>query len=89
MVTRIAQIAGIPRHICSHSLRHAAITNTLDAGVPLRGAVILAPHADPHLTETTTAPAATSPGTQSTFSRPTWRALEHACSAPSNKGYPA
>ena len=37
-----------PRHISLHSLRHAAITNALDAGVPLRDAQILARHADPH-----------------------------------------
>jgi hypothetical protein len=39
MVQRIAQTAaGIPRHISPHSLRRAAITNTFDAGVPLRDA---------------------------------------------------
>ena len=47
MVNRIAKTAGIPRHISPHSLRHAAITNALDAGVPLRDAQILARHADP------------------------------------------
>lgn len=51
MVIRIAKIAGIPRHISPHSLRHAAITNALDAGVPLRDAQILARHADPRTTE--------------------------------------
>jgi integrase/recombinase XerD len=51
MVRRIAKAAGIPRHISPHSLRHAAITNALDAGVPLRDAQILAPHADPRTTE--------------------------------------
>ena len=51
MVTRIAKVAGIPRHISPHSLRHAAITNALDAGVPLRDAQILARHADPRTTE--------------------------------------
>ena len=51
MVTRIAKAAGIPRHINPHSLRHAAITNALDAGVPLRDAQILARHADPRTTE--------------------------------------
>jgi integrase/recombinase XerD len=51
MVARIAKTAGIPRHICPHSLRHAAITNALDAGVPLRDAQILARHADPRTTE--------------------------------------
>jgi site-specific recombinase XerD len=51
MVHRIARAAGIPRHISPHSLRHAAITNALDAGVPLRDAQILARHADPRTTE--------------------------------------
>ena len=51
MVIRIATTAGIPRHISPHSLRHAAITNALDAGVPLRDAQILARHADPRTTE--------------------------------------
>jgi len=51
MVVRIATAAGIPRHISPHSLRHAAITNALDAGVPLRDAQILARHADPRTTE--------------------------------------
>jgi site-specific recombinase XerD len=50
MVTRVATVAGIRRHISPHSLRHAAITNALDAGVPLRDAQILA-HADPRTTE--------------------------------------
>jgi integrase len=50
-VARIAKAAGIPRHISPHSLRHAAITNALDAGVPLRDAQILARHADPRTTE--------------------------------------
>jgi site-specific recombinase XerD len=51
MVARIAKTAGVPRHISPHSLRHAAITNALDAGVPLRDAQILARHADPRTTE--------------------------------------
>ncbi|HEY5178682.1 MAG TPA: tyrosine-type recombinase/integrase [Dermatophilaceae bacterium] len=51
MVARIAKAAGIPRHISPHSLRHAAITNALDAGVPLRDAQILARHADPRTTQ--------------------------------------
>ena len=34
MVAWIAKAAGIPRHISPHSLRHASITNALDAGVP-------------------------------------------------------
>jgi Phage integrase family len=61
MVARIAKVAGIPRHISPHSLRHAAITNALDARVPLRDAQILARRADPRTTEHTTAPEATSP----------------------------
>jgi integrase len=51
MVLRIAKSAGIPRHVSPHSMRHAAITNALDAGVPLRDAQILARHADPRTTE--------------------------------------
>jgi integrase/recombinase XerD len=51
MVTKIAAVAGIPRPISPHSLLHAAITNALDAGVPLRDAQILARHADPRTTE--------------------------------------
>ena len=51
MVARIAKTAGIPRHVSPHSLRHAAITNALDAGVPHRHAQILARHADPRTTE--------------------------------------
>ena len=51
MVVRVAKAAGIPRQISPHSLRHAAITNALDAGVPLRDAQILARHADPRTTE--------------------------------------
>jgi integrase/recombinase XerD len=51
MVLRIAKVSGIPRHISPHSLRHAAITNALDAGVPLRDARILARYADPRTTQ--------------------------------------
>lgn len=51
MVRRIANEAGLPKNIHPHSLRHAAITNALDAGVPLRDAQILARHADPRMTE--------------------------------------
>jgi integrase/recombinase XerD len=51
MVRRIAKTAGIPRHLSPHSRRHAAITNALDAGVPLRDAQIHARHADPRTTE--------------------------------------
>jgi len=50
-VRRIARAAGIPRHVSPHSLRHAAITNALDAGVPLRDAQILARLDDPRTTE--------------------------------------
>lgn len=50
-VVPVARVTGIPRHISPHSLRNAAITNALDAGVPLRDAQILAPHADPRTTE--------------------------------------
>jgi integrase/recombinase XerD len=73
MAARIAKAAGIPRHISPHSLRHAAITNALDAGVPLRDAQIRARHADPRSTEHhDRAPAATSTATACTSSPPTW-----------------
>ena len=65
MVTRIAKAAGIPRHISPHSLRHAAITNALDAGVPLRDAQILA-RRPTHHRALRSAPAATSTDTAST-----------------------
>ena len=78
MVRRIAKAAGIPRHVSPHSLRHAAITNALDAGVPLRDAQILARHGDPAPPSTTTAPAATSTDTASTSSPPTSPASERA-----------
>ena len=51
MDARIAKAAGIPRHISLRSLRVAAITNALDAGVPLRDVQILARHADPRTAE--------------------------------------
>lgn len=51
MVSRITKTAGTPRHISPHSLRHAAITNAFDAGVPFRDAQILARQADPRTTE--------------------------------------
>ena len=50
MVRCIARTAQIPKYI-PHSLRHAAITNASDAGVPLPHAQILARHADPRTTE--------------------------------------
>jgi hypothetical protein len=68
-----------------HSLRHTAITNALDAGVPLRDAQILARHADPRPPSTMTAPAATSTATASTSSPSTSQGSEQpgavACSA--------
>lgn len=70
MVARIARAAGIQHPISPHSLRHAAIINALDAGVPLRDAQILARHA-PGPPSTTTAPGGTSTDTASTSSPPT------------------
>jgi site-specific recombinase XerC len=52
----MSKTAGIPRHISPHSLHHAAITNTLDAVVPLRDAQILAGMPTPASPSTTTAP---------------------------------
>lgn len=71
MVARIAKAAGIPRHISPHSLRHAAITNALDAGcrygTPRFSPVM--PTREPP--STTTDREATSTGTACTSSRPT------------------
>lgn len=49
-VKRLAKRAQIDKRISPHSLRHSAITNVLDAGVPLRDAQIFARHADPRTT---------------------------------------
>ena len=71
MVLRIAKVAGIPRHISPHSLRHAAITNALDAGYPCgtrRSSPATPTPAPPSIT---TEPAATSTATASTSSPPT------------------
>lgn len=50
VVKRLARQAQIDKRISPHSLRHSAITNVLDAGVPLRDAQIFARHADPRTT---------------------------------------
>lgn len=70
MVLRVAKAAGVPRHICPQSLRHAAITNAVDAGVPLRDAQILARHADVRTTEHYDRDRGTSTATESTSSPP-------------------
>ena len=66
MVLRIANDASIPRHISPHSLRHAAITNALDAGVPCATPRSWPGTPTPEPPNTTTAPAATSTATAST-----------------------
>lgn len=50
IVQRVAKTAGVEKHLSPHSLRHAFITNALDAGVPLRDVQIAARHADPRTT---------------------------------------
>jgi site-specific recombinase XerD len=50
LVERVARHAGIARRVLPHELRHASITNALDAGVPLRDVQTFARHADPRLT---------------------------------------
>ena len=47
----VRRLAAPPLHCRPSSLRHAAITNALPAGVPLRDAQILARHADPRTTQ--------------------------------------
>jgi integrase/recombinase XerD len=50
IVRRLANRAGITKHISPHSLRHSFITAALDAGVALRDVQIAARHADPRTT---------------------------------------
>ena len=49
-VGALAKRAGITKRITPHSLRHAMVTNALDAGVPLRDVQIAARHSDPRTT---------------------------------------
>lgn len=49
-VKQIARRAGLPDGVHPHTLRHAAITAALDAGVPLRDVQVFARHADPRTT---------------------------------------
>ncbi len=76
MVTRIATTAKIPRHISPHSLRHAAITNALDAASRCATRRSWPATPTPAPPSTTTAPAATSIATASTSSPPTSPASE-------------
>jgi integrase/recombinase XerD len=50
IVKRLARRARIDHKVGPHSLRHAAITAVLDAGVDIRDAQIFAGHADPRTT---------------------------------------
>lgn len=50
MVKRVGKAAGLSYEVHPHQLRHAAITNALDAGVSLRDAQIFARHSDPRTT---------------------------------------
>ncbi|WP_157550499.1 tyrosine-type recombinase/integrase [Nocardioides jensenii] len=49
-VKSLAKRAGIRKRVSPHSLRHAMVTNALDAGVPLRDVQIAARHSDPRTT---------------------------------------
>jgi len=50
IVKRLARRAGIAHRISPHSIRHAAVTAVLDAGVDIRDAQFFAGHADPRTT---------------------------------------
>ena len=50
LVRRTARCAGIGEAVTPHTLRHAFITASLDAGVPLRDMQEAASHADPRTT---------------------------------------
>jgi integrase/recombinase XerD len=49
-IKQLARKAGLPAAVHPHTLRHAAITAALDAGVPLRDAQVFARHSDPRIT---------------------------------------
>jgi hypothetical protein len=92
MVSRVAKAAGVPRHISPQSLRPAAISNALDAEVPLRDAQILANMPIREPPSTTTVPAATSTATASSSSppvSPAYSQIDHgvAASTPPGTGY--
>jgi integrase/recombinase XerD len=50
IVKRLAKKAGITHRVSPHSIRHAAVTAVLDAGVDIRDAQFFAGHADPRTT---------------------------------------
>src|SRR5258707_13357575 len=50
IVRRVARRAGLAKKIGPHTLRHAFITTSFDAGVPLRDVQEAASHADPRTT---------------------------------------
>lgn len=50
IVKRLAKRAGVGHRITPHSIRHAAVTAVLDAGVDIRDAQFFAGHADPRTT---------------------------------------
>jgi integrase/recombinase XerD len=50
IVKRLAKRAGITHRVSPHSIRHAAVTAVLDAGVDIRDAQFFAGHADPRTT---------------------------------------
>ena len=50
IVRRVARRAGITKNVGPHTLRHAFISTSLDAGVPLRDVQEATSHADPRTT---------------------------------------
>jgi len=89
MIARIAKAAGIPRHISPHSLRHAAITNALDAGARSATPKSSPGTPTPAPPSTTTAPAATSTATAYTSSPPTSPVSEGCRARTSERGVDA
>jgi integrase/recombinase XerD len=49
-ISRLAELAGIDKHISAHSLRHTFVSLALDAGATLRDVQTAAGHADPKTT---------------------------------------
>ena len=50
IVKKYARLAGIEKQISPHSLRHTAITLSLDGGATIRQVQYLAGHSDPKTT---------------------------------------
>lgn len=51
VIARLAKQAGIERTVTPHWLRHAYVSNALDAGIPIEDVSLGARHADTRMTQ--------------------------------------